>query len=84
MQGQRIRFGRVIVLRRNHLNLSYLLERFIQRDDACSLVAVVVGEENFHDAILGCFTSTNDLHLRWRGKVIHKKTAGIACGFFVE
>jgi hypothetical protein len=48
MQGQRIGLGAVVVLGSDHLNLGNVLERFMERHDARCLVAVVVGDQDFH------------------------------------
>ncbi|OQB99423.1 MAG: hypothetical protein BWX79_03139 [Alphaproteobacteria bacterium ADurb.Bin100] len=48
MQCQRVRFGAVVLLRRHHFDLGHGPQRLVQRHDAGSLVAVVVGNEDFH------------------------------------
>ena len=50
VQGQRIGLGTVVVLGRDDFNLHPVegFQGIVQRHDARSLVAVVVGDQNFH------------------------------------
>ena len=42
MQGQRIGFGTIVVLRRNHLDVSMCFEGLIQCHDARGLIAIII------------------------------------------
>src|SRR5690349_8880709 len=58
VQGQRIRFGTVVLLGRHDLDIGDGPERLVQGDDAGSLVTVVVANEDFHTVILRVTAAT--------------------------
>ena len=51
MQGQCVGLGTVVLLRRHNFNATQVLERFVQGHNAGGLKAVVVGNQNIHDAL---------------------------------
>ena len=52
IQGQCVGFCAVIHLGRDHLDLGYVLQRFVQSDQACSLETVVIGNKYFHGLVI--------------------------------